>query len=258
MGGAFFESLGDGRFHSTEHTAGPWTPDAQHLGPASALLVRALEGVPASTPSAIARVTVEILGPVPITELTVSAAVERPGRSVELLSGEISAGGRAVVRAKAWRMVRSDTTTVAGGGGDPLAPPEQGRPITRPDSWSPGYLDVMEWRSLRGSFEEPGPATVWVRQQVELVAGETPTGLQRLFTAADSGSGISNRLEPTEWWFINSELTVHVFRHPDGEWVGLDSHTVIGPHGVGTALSTVHDQHGPLGTCTQALLVRPR
>lgn len=258
MGGAFYEPLGDGRFRSTEHTAGPWSPDSQHLGPPSALLVRALEGVPERVPSALARVTVEILGPVPLAELAVSASVERPGRSVELLSAEISAGGRPVVRAKAWRIIRSDTTSVATRAGAPLPPPEQGRRLSRPEGWSFGYLDALEWRALRGSFEEAGPATVWARQQVDLVAGEAPSQLQRLFTVVDSGSGVSNQLNPRDWWFINSELTVHIFRDPSGEWIGLDSTTTIGPHGVGTALSTVHDQHGPVGTCTQALMVRPR
>lgn len=258
MGGAFFEPLGDGRFRSTEHTAGPWTAESQHLGPPSALLARAFEQLPVGTPSAIARMTIEILGPVPVAELDVSATVERPGRSVELLAGEIKAGGRTVVRGRAWRVVRSDTSEVVAEAGEPLAPPSEGRPISRPHGWGPGYLDAMEWRTLRGSFDEPGPATVWARQQVELVSGEEPTGLQRLLTVADSGNGVSNRLSPLRWWFINTELTVHVHRDPEGEWIALDAATVIGPHGVGTALSTLHDKHGPVAAGAQALMVRPR
>ncbi|HEV2783382.1 MAG TPA: thioesterase family protein [Actinophytocola sp.] len=258
MGGAFYEPLGQGRFRSTEHTAGPWTSDSQHLGPPSALLMRSLEEIPAGTPSAIARLTVEILGPVPVAELEVSAGVERPGRSVELLSGEIRAGGRAVVRGRAWRIVRSDSTDVAAGAGAALDPPERATAVARPEGWGPGYLDAMEWRALHGSFGAPGPATVWVRQQVDLVAGESPTGLQRLLTVADSGSGVSSRLDPRSWWFINPELTVHVYREPEGEWIGLDAETVIGPHGVGTAQSVLHDRVGPVGVGTQALMVRPR
>jgi hypothetical protein len=116
----------------------------------------------------------------------------------------------------------------------------------------------MEWRALRGSFEQLGPATIWARQKVDLVTGETPSGLQRLFTVADSGNGVSNRLTPSRWWFINTELTVHIYREPQGEWIGLDAATAIGPHGIGTALSTLHDEHGPVATGAQALMVRPR
>ena len=258
MGSAFYEPLGDGLFSSTEHTAGPWSADSQHLGPPSALLTRAWEQLPAAAPMSIARVTIEILGPVPLAELAVSASVERAGRSVELLAGEITAGSRTVVRGRAWRILRSDSAPVAAGVGDPLAPPETGRPVGRPDGWGTGYVDAMEWRALRGGFGEPGPAIVWGRQGVGLVAGEEPTGLQRLLTVADSGNGVSNRLDPNEWWLINTELTVHVHREPEGEWIGLDANTIIGPHGVGTALTTLHDTRGPVGAGAQALLVRPR
>jgi hypothetical protein len=116
----------------------------------------------------------------------------------------------------------------------------------------------MEWRMLHGAFDQPGPATVWARQRVDLVDGEEPTGLQRLLTVADSGSGASGWLDPREWWFINPELTVHLHREPVGEWICLDANTVIGPDGVGTAYSVLHDCSGPVGRGAQALLVRRR
>jgi len=254
----FYEPVGDDRFRSTVHTTGPWSPLTQHLGPPSALLVRALERLPSAAPMMIARVTVEVLGPVPIAELSVRATVDRPGRSVEMLSASLSADGREVVRARAWRIVRSDSRAVAADIDAPLAPPSAGRPSGRPDGWGAGYLDVMEWRALSGALGEPGPACVWVRQTVPLVADETPSGLQRLFVVADSGNGASNRLDPRKWLFINAELSVHVYREPDGEWIGLDAATAIGSDGVGVATSVLHDVSGPVGRGAQALLVRPQ
>jgi len=255
---AFYEPLGDGVFRSTVHTTGPWSPLTQHLGPPSALLVRALEELPSAAPMTIARVTVEILGPVPIAPLTVSATVDRPGRSVEMVSASLSADGREVVRARAWRVVRSDSRAVAFDIDAPLPPPSEGRPTGRPDGWGAGYLDVMEWRALSGALGVPGPACVWVRQTVPLVAGESPSGLQRLFVVADSGNGVSNRLDPRKWLFINAELSVHVYRVPDGEWIGLDAATAIGADGVGVASAVLHDLSGPVGRGAQALLVRPQ
>jgi Thioesterase-like superfamily len=93
--------------------------------------------------------------------------------------------------------------------------------------------------------------------RVALVHGEEPSPLQRLFTVADSGSGISNFLDPRRWWFINSELTVHLRRPPVGEWIGMDAVTTIGPGGVGTATSTLRDLGGEVGIAAQALTVRP-
>jgi acyl-Coa thioesterase superfamily protein/acyl-CoA thioesterase superfamily protein len=254
----FYEPLGDARYASTVHTTGPWSPLTQHLGPPSALLVRAMERLPSPVPMMISRVTVEILGPVPVAEVSVTASVERPGRSVELLSASLSVDGRVAVRARAWRIVRSDTSPVAATVDEPLAPPSAGRVMTRPEGWGAGYLDVMEWRALAGSLGEPGPAVVWARQGVPLVGDETPSGLQRVLAVADSGNGVSNRLDPRKWLFINAELTVHVYREPVGEWVALDAATVIGPDGVGTAFSVLHDLEGAVGRGAQALLVRPQ
>lgn len=255
---AFYLPAGDGRFVPTGHTAGPWSPDAQHFGPPSALLVRALEEVEASHASQLARVTIEILGPAPLQELSVRSWLERPGRSVELLQAELAAGERVVARATAWRIATSDTTAVATAEG-PVLPSPEGLPVSRwPESWHGGYLDAVEWRRVEGALDEPGPATVWGRQRVALVDGEKPSALQRLFVLADSGNGISNFLDPREWWFINSELTVHLRRPPLGEWIGVDAATLVGPNGVGTANTTLHDSDGAIASGAQALLVRPR
>jgi len=255
---AFYLPLGGGRYQPTPHTAGPWTPDAQHFGPPSALLVRELEGLDAGAPGLLARVTVEILGPAPLTELSTRSWVERPGRSVELLGAELHDGSRPVARAWAWRIGESDTTAVATD--DPVPPPpEDCAPAEFPATWRRGgYLDAMEWRTISGSPAEPGPAWVWGRQRVALVAGEKPTSLQRLFAIADTGNGASNFLDPAAWWFINSELTVHLRRVPEGEWIAIDARTRVGPSGVGTAASTLSDVRGELAHGAQALMVRTR
>jgi hypothetical protein len=255
---AFYRRLGPERFEPTEHTSGPWSPQAQHFGPPSALLVRALEQVPAARAMQPARVTVEILGPAPLTELTVRARLERPGRSVELLSAELAAGDRPVARASAWRIATSDSSAVAANDTAPLRPVTDCASASWPPGWGGGYLDAMEWRLVSGGPDRPGPTAVWVRQKVALVEGEQPSPLQRLFAVADSGNGASNRLDPARWWFINSELTVHIVRPPTGEWIGLDADTLIGPNGIGTATSRLHDEAGQVGTGAQALLVRTR
>ena len=103
---AFFVPLGDGRYRATERTSGPWDPRHMHAGPPSALLTGAMERTAPREDMALARVTVEILGPLPIGEVEVETSVERPGRSVELLAGELRAGGRPVLRARAWRVLR--------------------------------------------------------------------------------------------------------------------------------------------------------
>lgn len=254
---AFYERLAEDRFASTGHTVGPWSSDSQHLGPPAALLVRALERCAPRPGTVLSRVAFEVLGPVPVAELTVTASVDRPGRSVELLSASLAHGGRPVLRASAWRIVTADTAAVASDPGDALAPPRDCAPMALPEG-SQGYLAAIEWRSISGGIFTPGDAAVWLRPAVQVVAGEEPSASQRLFTVADSASGVSSRLDIGRWYAINTELTVHLHREPVGEWFALDARTVIGPAGVGVASSVVHDERGPVGRTAQSLFVRER
>jgi hypothetical protein len=252
---AFYEPLGDGRYRATEHTAGPWDPAAQHAGPPSALVGGVIERCAPRDDLMVARVTCEILGPVPVGEVTVSARVARPGRSVELVEAVLRADGRDAMLARAWRIRRAEGPAVPSR--DPLPPPRGDVP-GMPEALRSGYLGALDWRFVRGAFGVPGPAAAWTRLEVAIVAGEEPTPLQRVLAVADSGNGISGELDWTQWWFINTELTLHVYREAAGEWVCLDATTAIAPNGTGLATSTLSDEEGPLGRGAQALLVAPR
>lgn len=256
---AFYERLADDRFASTGHTSGPWSDESQHLGPPSALLVRALERCAPRPGALLSRVTFEVLGPVPVAELTVTASVDRPGRSVELLAAELAHEGRPVLRARAWRIVTGDTAALASEPGEPLAPPLGCARMAIPEAWrGGGYLAAMEWRAVSGGIFTSGDAVVWARPVVRVVAGEEPSAAQRLFTVADSASGVSSRVDIREWYAINTDLTVHLHREPVGEWYALDARTVIGPSGIGVATSVLHDERGPVGRTAQSLFVRKR
>lgn len=251
---AFYVDLGDGRFRATERTSGPWDPAHQHAGPPSALLLRAFETLDASE-LVIARMTVEILGPVPIGELEVRAEVERPGRSVELLSGALSADGRDVLRARAWR-VRASPVGTEHKGSDPLPSAEDVPPVQLGQRY--GYAHAVEWRWARGGWTDRGPATVWTRMKIPLVEGEDPSPLQRVVVVADSGNGASNVLDWDRYVFVNTELTVHFVREPVGEWVLLDASTQLAEGGAGLASSVLSDRSGPVARGGQALFVAPR
>jgi hypothetical protein len=256
---AFYLPLDEHRFIATESTVGPWYADAQHVGPPSALLARAVERCgPREPPMTVARLTVEVLGPVPAGEVIVHAAVERPGRTIELVSAEMAAGGRTVLRVRAWRMAAADTAGIVDGEDDSIPPPSAGLPRGRPAGWVPGYLDALEWRWLSGALDEPGPGAAWARLLVPVVDGEEPSALQRLAAVADSANGVAARLDVRKWLFLNTDLTIHLHREPVGEWIGLRANTAIGPRGVGTVSGALFDELGHAGRCAQALTVRER
>lgn len=97
-----------------------------------------------------------------------------------------------------------------------------------------------------------------MRPPAELVEGEPMSPLQRLMACVDSASGASACLDPAEWGFLNTELTVHVLRPPVGEWICLDATTTLGTGSVGLATSSVHDELGLVARSAQALLVVKR
>lgn len=256
---AFYLDLGDGRFAASTLTTGPWDARAQHGGPPSALLARAVEQCEPREDLMVGRMTVEILGPVPVGELHLRARVLRPGRSVELVEAVLSADGRDCARAAAWRVRRGDGVAVPSRAPVAAALPGEAAPApVGAPGWVEGYLQAMEWRSVAGGFDQPGPATVWVRMRHPLVDGEEPSPLIRVMIAADSGNGVSSELDIRQWHFINPELTVHLHREAVGEWVCLDARTTVSPGGVGLATSVLSDEQGPLGVGAQSLLVAPR
>ena len=256
MTGDAFYRQEDDHLIPSELTRGPWDPHAQHAGPPSALLARALERCQPRDGTRIGRITVEILGPVPLAPLTVEASVVRPGRSVELLAASLSGPEGEVMRASAWRVAAGDVHVES----DPPPPgPDHGRDRDFfPTGQERGYHTAMEYRFVSGSFLEPGPATVWMRMREPLVAGEEPSPLQRVLAAADSGNGVSATLDLGSFIFINVDLSVHLHRVPAGEWVGLDAITLPEPNGVGLADTALHDEQGPIGRAAQTLLVRAR
>jgi hypothetical protein len=251
---AFYEAQ-DGRLIPSERTRGPWDPNAQHAGPPSALIGRALERCEPREGMRIGRVAIDILGPVPLAPLTVEARLVRPGRSVELLHATLAGPDGDVMRASAWRVAVGDQRLVEDD--RPPPGPEHGSESDFfPTGMDVGYHTALEYSFIEGGFLERGPATVWMRMRGQLVEGEEPSPLERLLVVADVGNGISAVLDWREYLFINTELTVHLLRPPEGEWIGVDAVTRV--DGVGLAESVLYDERGRIGRGAQTLLVRQR
>jgi hypothetical protein len=267
MADTFFEADGD-LYAATELTRGPWDPGAQHAGPPAALIGRALErlgggriGGPDGPPAQLGRITYEVLRPVPIAPLRVTAEVLRPGRRVEMVGASLAgADGVELMRAQGWRLRTSEVSfEQPPGTPEPPRGPEAGEPGEFfHTGYDVGYHSAMEYRFVAGAFMEAGPATVWMRMKVPLLPGEEPTPLQRVLVAADSGNGVSAALDWRRYLFINVDLTVHLHRMPEGEWVCLDAITLPEANGVGMADTALFDERGPIGRAVQTLLVDRR
>jgi hypothetical protein len=255
---AFWIPEGNNIFRATIHTQGPWNPQFQHGGPPAALLVRQLEQCSPRSDLLLARVSIDILGPIPIASLQAHAHLIRPGRSVELLEAFLEYEGRPVMHARGWRIrISSDSPTVTELSHPGTIISQETNPTTAPE-WHCGFLAATEWRFVQGNFALPGAAKAWTRLRYPLIADEAPTPIQRLVAAADSANGISSPLDIRSWQFIPPELTVHCLRSPIGEWICLDAHTLLQSEGTGLTTANLYDEHGLVGRSAQALLISRR
>jgi|SRR5579875_409630 len=255
---ALYEKRGGGLF-ATELTRGPWSPDAQHGGAPAALLMREFERVDGDPRLMLARVTYELLRPVPLGELILERQVLRDGRRVQLLEARLrTPAGVEVVRARALRIRRA---AVSAGPLEPSPPgPERGteQRLKLDDDLRRFPGDAVTLRFVEGHFHEPGPATVWFRLHVPVIEGETPSPLQRLAAAADFPNGIATELSWEHHTFINPDLTIQLEREPQGEWICLQARMRVVCGGVGMAEALIYDLQGRVGRCSQSLYVAER
>ena len=254
MSGAIFDIDGD-RFLPAPVSRARWYAEALHGGPVAALFARQVERVAAPVPMMVTRLTVDLMRPVPTKPLIVNTKVARAGKRIQVIEASMEADGVEVARASALR-IRVDDVAVPEHPRRAAIPPAGGIESysMREGEGEWFHTRAVEARFVEGDFYEPGPATVWMRLALPLVAGEEPTPLQRVAAVSDFGNGLS-RVLPTGWLFINADLTVYLHRYPGDEWVCLRSRTDIDDDGVGLAQSELFDAEGAIGHALQALLV---
>ena len=258
MSCAYYERLDAERFQPTVHVQGAWNDDEQHMAPVSGLLAHALERHEPHPSLVLARVSYDILGLIRLAPTEVRVRTVRHGRTIELLEAVAVVDGRDVVRARAWRLLSQDTAAVTGGLPRAMPSPALCVPFDATGIWSGGYIRSIE--VLRAPGGKPGEGRVWVRTALSLLEGEPVSPVAAYLGLVDTANGMNVRLDPRDWAFPNVDLTVHLYRTPEGgpgHWIGLDTTVIVGASGVGLTSSTLHDEHGPVGRAEQSLTVRP-
>lgn len=257
---AFYTRDGD-RFVPTALTVGPWDAGLQHGGPPSALLAAAIEAHGDADDSVhVARLTVELMRPVPLVPLRVTVSALREGRRAQWLSASLWADEVELARAHGVRIAQQPVELPP-----PLCPtvpdlpsPEESSDFSFPFFRSRvAYHTAVQIRIARGQWGR-GPAAAWIRPRCGLVEGESTTPLQRVAIVADAANGVCPVLNTEHYTFINPDLTIHLRRPPRGEWVGLDARSLADPAGVGLVHARIHDVQGELGHCLQSLVIAGR
>ncbi len=245
-------------FDSTDGTRSNWDPEIQHGSPPLALLTKLIEELAAGTGLRIGRLSLDILGAIPVTRVRARAWVQRPGSRISMMAAELLArrpdgSERAVARVTAWLLAPSDTTDAVT---DRYPPLVEGDSVAVPHSWegAPGYLETVSWR--RQATAEGDSHEVWLSPLVPLVDSEPTTGLQRLAMVVDSANGAGATLDPEKFVFMNTDTVVHLHRLPAGNDFGLRARGSIGPDGIGVTTAEIFDRQGFIGAVAQTLLVQ--
>jgi hypothetical protein len=253
-----------GAWRATALTRGPWHPDHQHAGPPIALVAREIARAAAGLGlTHLARLTANLLRPIPIAELAVAVQTDYAGRNAAHFSASLCVDGKEVARCTALAQREAALALPEGLAGHPLPqaprPPEQSPEGRFPFASAErvGYADLVQARVAAGALFR-GPCAIWFRLRHPLIEGEVPGPIERVAVAADSGNGISAILDYRRYAFVNSDLTINLLRPAAGEWICIEAQTLLGPAAGGLAEARIYDERGLIGRSTQSLAVRLR
>jgi acyl-Coa thioesterase superfamily protein/acyl-CoA thioesterase superfamily protein len=247
------------RVVTSPDAAGPWDPRMQHGSAPAALVVWAAEAIPTPVPMSIARVTIDLMRPVPVAPLTIETGILREGRKIQLCAVSLKADGVVVVGASVLK-IKTQVLPLPPDVGDLSADfpgPDQSMVEPADNAGSP-FTKCISMRAARGRFGMVGPAAIWFRVDQPLIEGSAVSQAMRAVVAADFSNGTSSSLDFRAWTFINADLTVSFARQPVGEWILLNGESWIGPDGAGLGTARLADTSGYFGRAVQSLVIEKR
>jgi Thioesterase-like superfamily len=254
---ALFVPDGD-RYIPTHYCQGPWDPGAQFGGAPAALIASLVDATPSLVPMQLARLTTDLMRPVPLTPLVADVRVVREGKKIQVVTASLLADGLEVTRATAVRLRRVDVEAVdLPDGRFPNPLPTAPKPVDEdvfvvPEP--PGSRLAMEYlfEETGGYYTNPN----WMRLRIDVIAGERPSPVAALAFIADAASG-TGQVPGSALRWINTDVAINIVREPVGGWLSLDGRGWIGHTGTGQVQATLCDTEGVVSTISMVRLVDP-
>ena len=249
-----FFVVGEGGLVPGAHAQGPWSPGMLHgrlLAGLAAFAIERDHGVDGFLP---VRLTVDMFRNPSMEQADVTTTLVRAGGRVRAMDASVRIAGAEVARATALYLRTGDAPADAAApvtpAWDALAPETMANTIE-----DDAAFDVVA-PDGRG-FDAPGRRQRWLRDRRQLVGGRELSPFVRAALVADIASPLAN-FGSGGLDYINADLTLHLARLPEGEWIGVETSHRVAASGVSVAMCTMHDRLGPIGSSTVCAVRNPR
>lgn len=239
--------------------AGPWGP-SQHGSAPTLLIAHVAETVSSPQPMRVARLTVDLLRPVPLAPLEFRTGIVREGRKIRVLRIELFHGDLLVVTGTVLQIRREVVSLPPPGEVADFAVPSPEQSVRGEQGLvKTNFLGVLEMRIAKGKgFAAEGPSAIWFRLNGNAIEGVPNSPVVTAAMFSDFGNGIAQVLDFRHYTYINADVTMSLVRDPIGDWILVDAETSLGPDGGGTAVARLADRQGYFGQAIQNLLIERR
>lgn len=244
---AFYRREGDA-FVPTGLGVSPWNGTSQVGMALAGLAGQVLDAVPTPVPMLTTRISIDILGTVPLAPLVPNFRMLREGRRMQVVDVEFTAEERLWLRASAVRARMADIET-----------PQV--PLTRRYWNDQDASDTIGWfeeRQIDLDRRNPGPGAIWTRFTADVIEGEATAPLAVLAMLGDFGNGTAPLMPMSECTLANMDITVCASRMPRGEWMLIDAESESAGHGLGYSRTRLGDVDGMFATAMQSIFIDRR
>ena len=236
---------------------GPWSAAHCHAGPVAGLMARAVEQA-VGAEKELTRLTIDLLRPVPMAGVRVTAEVTRNGRRVGTATATVTdLNGRVCATASSMHIAPNQMGEVPTSAVPPplFAEAIPGKfPVVGVLHDRPMFSHFAEIMYPPGETNSLGPTTLWMKT-VPLLASEPTSPFQQLCPLADCGNGISRNGELQAYSFVNTDLTVTAYRRPTSSWLASQSISHWDSAGIGLSRAALYDETGIVGVALQTMVL---
>jgi hypothetical protein len=253
---AYFDRHGDS-YHPRSFARGGWGPlISGHV--VGGLLGWAVEDFVGDAEFLPARLTVDLPRPAAIEPVEVHTRDIRGGKRLRLVEAVVRQEGKLVGQATGLFLRRGEQPTGTIWSPDVEMPP---LPTDAQQNGNPLFVRTYGWGdSIQAPDEdwpgEGGRKYTWLRLTQPLFDDAPPTAFTRAAMAADVTASLVN-WSSDGLKFINADYTLTLSRLPEGDHIGMASHSHSTQDGIATGSAILFDEDGTIGSSMSVSVAQP-